>query len=170
MRPTKEQRWDAIKIIVSSRKVTSQEELQAALEGEGLQMTQATLSRDIKEMKIAKVADTDGKYFYSLPGGPTYRHAAYHSPSQLLMKSGFVSLHYSGNLAVMHTRPGYASSMAYDIDRHECPHILGTVAGDDTILMVLNEKATRQEVSAFLAQIIPNLQTASGTEANEEVV
>lgn len=158
MRTNKGERWNAIKAIVTNRKVTSQEELQAELERQGIQMTQATLSRDIKEMKMAKVADTEGKYFYALPDSAAYRHTAYHSPSQVLMNNGFVSLHFSGNLAVMRTRPGYASSMAYDIDRQECPLILGTVAGDDTILMVLHEKASQQDVSAFLAQIIPDLR------------
>ena len=158
MRTNKGERWNAIKAIVTNRKVTSQEELQAELERQGIQMTQATLSRDIKEMKMAKVADTEGKYFYALPDSAAYRHTAYHSPSQVLMNNGFVSLHFSGNLAVMRTRPGYASRIAYDIDNRECPAILGTIAGDDTIMLVLAEDVTHDAVRAFLSEIIPNVQ------------
>jgi len=87
-----------------------------------------------------------------------YKRSNDQSASEMLMTSGFVSLQFSGNIAVIRTRPGYASSMAYDIDNRECPAILGTIAGDDTIMLVVHEAASHGEVREFLSQIIPNIK------------
>ncbi len=157
----KNARLDAIKMIVSSKEFGSQEELLQALEQEGFKLTQATLSRDLKQLKIAKAANMGGKYIYVLPNNIMYKRANEQSASEMLMRGGFVSLQFSGNIAVIRTRPGYASSMAYDIDNRECGAVLGTIAGDDTIMMVLKEKATHKEIVDFLAEIIPNLDKES---------
>ena len=108
-------------------------------------------------MKVAKAANTNGKYVYVLPNDIMYKRNNIVTASEMLMNSGFVSLQFSGNIAVIRTRPGYASSMAYDIDNRECPAILGTIAGDDTIMLVLHEAASHDEVRIFLSQVIPNL-------------
>lgn len=71
---------------------------------------------------------------------------------------GFISINFSGNLAVIKTRPGYAGGIAYDIDSNEKDTILGTIAGDDTILLVLQEGATQQQVIQTLVPIIPGIQ------------
>ena len=126
----KANRLDAIKMIISSKDISSQEELLQALDKEGFELTQATLSRDLKQLKVAKAANMNGKYVYVLPNNIMYKR----------------------------TRPGYASSMAYDIDNRECPAVLGTIAGDDTIMMVLHEAASHEEVRMFLSQIIPNIK------------
>lgn len=154
----KADRLDAIKMIISGKEVGSQDELLKALEDEGFEVTQATLSRDLKQLKVAKAANINGKYVYVLPNNIMYKRTNAQSTSEMLMHSGFVSLQFSGNLAVIRTRPGYASSMAYDIDNRECPAILGTIAGDDTIMMVLHENASHDEVRAFLAQVIPHIK------------
>jgi Arginine repressor len=153
----KTDRLDAIKMIVSSKEISSQDELLQALKTEGFDLTQATLSRDLKQMKVAKAANTNGKYVYVLPNDVMYKRNNIVTASEMLMNSGFVSLQFSGNIAVIRTRPGYASSMAYDIDNRECPAILGTIAGDDTIMLVLHEAASHDEVRIFLSQVIPNL-------------
>ena len=139
----KANRLDAIKMIISSKDVSSQEELLQALSKEGFELTQATLN---------------GKYVYVLPNNIMYKRSNDQSASEMLMTSGFVSLQFSGNIAVIRTRPGYASSMAYDIDNRECPAILGTIAGDDTIMLVVHEAASHDEVRSFLSQIIPNIK------------
>ena len=149
----KANRLDAIKMIISSKDVSSQEELLQALSKEGFELTQATLSRDLKQLKVAKAANMNGKYVYVLPNNIMYKRS-----NEMLMTSGFVSLQFSGNIAVIRTRPGYASSMAYDIDNRECPAILGTIAGDDTIMLVVHEAASHDEVRSFLSQIIPNIK------------
>ena len=153
----KANRLDAIKMIISSKDIGSQEELMQALGKEGFQLTQATLSRDLKQLKVAKASNTNGKYIYVLPNNIMYKRPNEQSASEMLMNSGFVSLQFSGNIAVIRTRPGYASSMAFDIDNRENPAILGTIAGDDTIMMVLREGVSHGIVRSFLADIIPNL-------------
>ncbi|MCD8310752.1 MAG: arginine repressor [Prevotellaceae bacterium] len=157
----KSARLDAIKMIVSSKEFGSQDELLQALEQEGFKLTQATLSRDLKQLQIAKAASMGGKYIYVLPNNIMYKRSNEQSATEMLMAGGFVSLKFSGNIAVMRTRPGYASSMAYDIDNRAFEAILGTIAGDDTIMMVLREQATHKEIVDFLAGIIPNLDKES---------
>ena len=83
----------------------------------------------------------NGKYVYVLPNNIMYKRSNDQSASEMLMTSGFISLHFSKNIAVIRTRPGYASSMAYD-----------------TIMMVLHEAASHEEVRMFLSQIIPNIK------------
>ena len=84
----------------------------------------------------------NGKYVYVLPNNIMYKRSTDQSAGEMLMNNGFISLQFSGNIAVIKTRPGYASSMAYDIDNRESDTILGTIAGDDTIMLVLREGAT----------------------------
>ena len=81
-----------------------------------------------------------------------------HSASEMLMHNGFISIEFSANLAVIKTRPGYASSLAYDIDSKEFDEILGTIAGDDTIMLVVREGCTETGVKNALSLIIPNIQ------------
>lgn len=154
---TKANRLDAIRMIISSQEIGSQEAMLQALSKEGFALTQATLSRDFKQLKVVKAANSVGKYVYVLPNTIINKRPTEQSASEMLMKSGFISLQFSRNIAVIRTRPGYASSMAYDIDNRECREILGTIAGDDTIMMVLDEEATHEEVLNFLKRIIPGI-------------
>ena len=155
----KANRLDAIKLIISSKEVGCQEDLLNMLMAEGFELTQATLSRDLKQLKVAKAATMNGKYIYVLPNDIMYkRNNNEESVREMMVNTGFVSLHFSGNLAVIKTRPGYASSMAYDIDNQETSDIIGTIAGDDTIMLVLDEKASHESVKQFLSLFIPNLK------------
>lgn len=155
----KSNRLDAIKIIISSKEVGSQDELLQELAKEGFELTQATLSRDLKQLKVAKAASMNGNYVYVLPNNTMYKRMVEpHKVSELLMHNGFISIEFSANLAVIKTRPGYASSLAYDIDVHDFPEILGTIAGDDTIMMVLREGCSSIEVKNALSVIIPNIE------------
>ena len=141
---SKNNRLDAIKMIISSKEIGSQDELLQELMKEGYSLTQATLSRDLKQLKVAKAASMNGNYVYVLPNNTMYkRMTEQHSASEMLMYNGFVSIDFSSNLAVIKTRPGYASRLAYDIDNHDFEETLGTIAGDDTILLVLREGYTR---------------------------
>ncbi len=154
----KTNRLDAIKMIISSKEVGSQEELLQELFLEGFSLTQATLSRDLKQLKVAKAASMNGNYVYVLPNDTMYKRNINQSASDMMMSSGFVSLQTSGNIAVIKTRPGYASSMAYDIDNRESADILGTIAGDDTIMLVLREGADVKKVRRFLTDIFPHIK------------
>ena len=137
---TKDRRLEAIKMIISGKEVGSQEEVLNELRKEGFTLTQATLSRDLKQLKVAKAASMNGKYVYVLPNETLFRRS--HKPlsaGEMLSNPGFLSINFSGNLGVIKTRPGYASSIAYNIDNSNVPEILGTIAGDDTIIIVLRE-------------------------------
>ncbi|MCD7900756.1 MAG: arginine repressor [Bacteroides sp.] len=146
----KSTRLDTIKMIISSKEISCQEELLQELINEGFELTQATLSRDLKQLKVAKAASMNGKYVYVLPNDIMYKRNNDYSTRDMMAYSGFVSLQFSGNMAVIKTRPGYASSIAYDIDNRQCEDILGTIAGDDTILLVLREDADKIYVENFL--------------------
>lgn len=154
----KANRLDTIKMIISSKEISSQDELLQELFQEGFVLTQATLSRDLKQLKVAKAANTNGKYVYVLPNDIMYKRSNHQKVSDMMIISGFISLQFSGNLAVIRTRPGYASSMAYDIDNCEYDGILGTIAGDDTIMLVVREGVSHDNVRDFLSGIIPNVQ------------
>ena len=152
----KTNRLETLKLLISSGEYGSQEEVLAALKKEGFTLTQATLSRDLKQLKVAKAASMNGKYFYVLPNETMYKRI--HKPlsaAEMMMTPGFISINFSGNIAVIKTRPGYASSIAYNIDTSEMPEILGTIAGDDTIIVVIKEGVSHEEVTESLSQLMP---------------
>ena len=156
---SKNNRLDSIKMIISSKEIGSQEELLQELMKEGFCLTQATLSRDLKQLKVAKAASMNGNYVYVLPNNTMYRRMTeQQSATEMLRSDGVRGIEFSGNIAVIRTRPGYASSVAYDIDTHHFDEILGTIAGDDTIMLVLREGCTRTSVLNALSLIIPNIK------------
>ena len=155
----KNSRLEAIKMLISSMELGSQEEVLQALEKEGFRLTQATLSRDLKQLKVAKAASMSGKYVYVLPNDTMYKRVSTpHSIMEMLQISGFLSINFSGNIGVIKTRPGYASSIAYNIDNSNSPNIIGTIAGDDTILIVIKEGVNTQDVINELGNVIPNIR------------
>lgn len=156
---SKNNRLDAIKLIISSKEIGSQDELLQELSKEGFSLTQATLSRDLKQLKVAKAASMNGNYVYVLPNNTMYKRVA-DPPGlhEMMRHDGFISLEFSGNMAVVKTRPGYASSLAYDIDSQGLPEIMGTIAGDDTIILVIREGFSRSSVVASLKNVIPGVR------------
>lgn len=143
----KVKRLAAIRMIVSSQEVNSQSDLLNLLAKEGYHVTQATLSRDLKQLKVAKAASMNGNYVYVLPNETMYkRQTGTASLSKMLQDPGVLSINFSGNIGVIKTRPGYASAIAYGLDNSTHQDILGTIAGDDTILIVLREGADREAV------------------------
>ncbi len=142
-------------MLISSMELGSQEEVLQALEKEGFKLTQATLSRDLKQLKVAKAASMNGKYVYVLPNDTMYKRITRpRTALEMLQTSGFISISFSGNMGVIKTRPGYASSIAYNIDNSESSNIIGTIAGDDTIFIVVKEGASHEAVKEDLAPII----------------
>lgn len=155
---SKNSRLDSIKMIISSKEIGSQEELLQELSKEGFQLTQATLSRDLKQLKVAKAASMNGNYVYVLPNNTMYKRMTEpHTASEMLHQPGFLSIEFSENIAVIKTRPVYASSLAYDIDNNHFHEIIGTIAGDDTIMLIVREGCTRTSVKQALAHVIPNI-------------
>ncbi len=128
-----------------------------ALSDEGHSITQATLSRDLKQLKVAKAATIDGKYVYVLPNETMYhRVSSSRANGEATGCLSFLSVTFSGNIGVIKTRPGHAGCIAYNIDNTDIPQILGTVAGDDTILIIISEDAKREEVERKLRSIVPS--------------
>lgn len=155
---TKNRRLEALKMLISSNELGSQEEVLQALKREGFKITQATLSRDMKQLKVAKAASMNGKYVYVLPNETMYKRV--HKPLSALEMTrtpGFISINFSGNIGVIKTRPGYASSIAYNIDNSNIFELLGTIAGDDTIFIVAKEGMRREELAKTLNDIISNI-------------
>lgn len=154
----KDSRLETIKMIVSAHEICNQDELLRELKKVGIEMTQATLSRDLKQLKIVKAINASGKYIYALPSSPLYRRVSdTHLTAAAVHQAGALSVKFSGNLAVIHTRPGHASHIAYDIDNKKFGEILGTIAGDDTILLVLTEGMTPETILGRLAEVIPDM-------------
>lgn len=155
-------RMKTLKMLISSKELSSQEEVLKALAKEGFTITQATLSRDLKQLKVAKAASMNGKYVYVLPNETMYKRVS--SPQRatdMANSNGFLSLTFSGQLAVMKTRPGYASAVAYDIDQKEIQGVLGSIAGDDTLFIAIEEGFDREKIVEGLSQIIPGIGRVS---------
>ncbi|MBM6992401.1 MAG: arginine repressor [Prevotella sp.] len=151
----KDRRLEAIKMIISSKELGSQEDVLAELKREGFTLTQATLSRDFKQLKVAKAASMNGQYVYVLPNETMYKRVRKPlSATEMMQTPGFLSINFSGNIGVIRTRPGYASSIAYNLDNNNVPEILGTIAGDDTIFIVLKEGTDREAVIQGLNEIV----------------
>lgn len=152
---TKNSRLEALRMIISSRQLGSQEELLNALQEEGFKLTQATLSRDLKQLKVAKASTLRGNYVYVLPNDTMYKRVSTPGNARSMMgESGLLSINFSGNIGVIKTRPGYASAIAWNIDSGELPQILGSIAGDDTIFVVIKEGCEHEEVTKALVEVI----------------
>ena len=155
----KNNRLEALRMIISSQELGSQDELLIALKQEGFQLTQATLSRDLKQLKVAKAATMRGNYVYVLPNDTMYKRVSTpHSIREMLQVPGFLSINFSGNMGVIKTRPGYASSIAYNIDNNHIDGILGTIAGDDTIFIVIKQNVTTEDIIDALSEVVPNMR------------
>ncbi|MDR2139148.1 MAG: ArgR family transcriptional regulator [Tannerella sp.] len=146
----KEERLQAIRDIVGSETIRSQDDLLRSLTGQGFEVTQATLSRDIRILKIVKEYDANNQYVYTLPAS-----------SAADVGAASPKVEFAGNLAVIKTRPGYAMGIASDIDRSAPREIVGTIAGDDTILVIPREGYSREQVAAALARFtaLPDKQS-----------
>jgi len=154
---TRAGRQARIVAILSSSEVRSQSELAALLANEGIEVTQATLSRDLEELGAVKLRGADGGtgvYIVPEDGSPIRGVAGGTDRMSRLLGELLVSTDASGNLAVLRTPPGAAHYLASAIDRAALPQVVGTVAGDDTILVVAREPMTGAE----LARMFENIQ------------
>ncbi|MBO8163124.1 MAG: transcriptional regulator ArgR [Brevibacillus sp.] len=140
----KGQRHIKIREIIANNEVETQDELVDYLREAGFNVTQATVSRDIKELHLVKVPLADGRYKYSLPADQKF------NPLQKLKRAlidSFISVDYANNLIVMKTMPGNAMAVAALIDNLQWPEVLGTIGGDDTILLICRSDASSEEVT-----------------------
>jgi transcriptional regulator of arginine metabolism len=152
---TKAARHARIVELIRDKPVRSQTELADLLGIDGVAVTQATLSRDLEELGAVKVRGTDGgpaTYFIPEEGRPPLRPAE-QAPARLvrLLRELLTGTDASGNLAVLRTPPGAAQFLASALDRSGLPEVVGTIAGDDTILVVAREPLTGAALAAKLA-------------------
>ena len=153
------QRIQLIRTIISEEVISSQDELQIRLEERGCEVTQATLSRDLKSMHVIKASDEKKGYVYRLSGNDlTSGQIASAVLQRDFMADGVVGIEFSANLGVIKTLPGYANSVAILIDKVNPYEVLGTVAGDDTILLIMREGIGRSDVIQVLKSIMPRLE------------
>ncbi|WP_044640374.1 transcriptional regulator AhrC/ArgR [Risungbinella massiliensis] len=147
----KVQRHIKIREIITSKEIETQEELVDELKNAGYNVTQATVSRDIKELQLVKVSTNNGTYKYSLPADHRY------NPLQKLkrmLQECFVGIDYSEHTVVMKTLPGYAHAIAVLLDHLDWEDLVGTIAGDDTIFIIARPKEKAPElVERFLEML-----------------
>ncbi len=150
----KNTRLEVVKMLISSQEISKQQELINELTKAGFPCTQATLSRDLAQLRIVKAQNKEGRYVYMLPESRVFRSVSdTHMTVKALHNIGVLSVKFSGNLAVVKTLPGHASHVAYDMDNANIDCIMGTVAGDDTVLAVLEEGTDRSHALNAIAGV-----------------
>jgi len=153
---TRAGRQARIVALLSASEVHSQAELMALLADEGIEVTQATLSRDLEELGAVKLRGADGGVgVYVVPedGSPVRGVSGGTERMSRLLAELLVSTDASGNLAVLRTPPGAAQYLASAIDRAALPYVVGTIGGDDTILVVAREPMTGAELATTLENL-----------------
>ena len=148
----KNYRLQLIKELINGERIESQENLAERLKDKGLTLTQATLSRDLKLLNAAKVADDSG-YRYVI--GERVRSTAHQKECLREIAGALVSLDFAGYMGVIKTKIGYAGSVALAVDKLNIPDILGTIAGDDTVFFVMRDESRKDAISAYLSGKIP---------------
>lgn len=155
------ERIELIKRILSNEVVSNQDDLQLKLLALGMDVTQATLSRDLKSLQVIKVSDAQTGYVYRLPSyeilHPQEKNAT--PTKENFLAEGVLGIEFSGNLGVIRTLPGFAAGTALAIDESGCREIIGTIAGDDTILVVLRDGVGRNDVIRALVSVMPRLES-----------
>lgn len=146
----KSTRHALIKDIIEAQVVETQEELAEALSNNNIKVTQATVSRDIKEMMLVKVPTGDGRYRYAAPR----QEARIFNKDRIarLFRDNVVGVDSSENLVVVKTLPGSAGTVAAGLDQAQWPEVIGTIAGDDNILVVIKPKEAVPQVVKRLSQ------------------
>lgn len=147
----------AIRKLIDEKTINSQEELMMLLEKQDFSFTQATLSRDLKYLKVAKMPDDNKGYVYML----TEKQLSEPSSQDDFPVSGFVSIDFAQGMAILKTLPGHASMVAYALDNMNTYEISGTIAGDDTILIIPRDGVSRVDIVNLLKRRMPGFDEHS---------
>lgn len=143
------QRHAAILKVVRDRRIESQDELREALEAEGFTVTQATLSRDIRELGLAKLADPHGGAYYTHP-----HRAAVRPDLTQILPTLLVSVDGVGPFLVLKTASGSAGAVTEALDQAGWGEIMGTIAGDDTVLVITRSQRLRETVASRIQGLV----------------
>lgn len=140
--------------IIENNVVRTQEEIAEKLKEIGMDVTQATISRDIKELRLIKVMNEDGRYIYA-PFSQSENTMS--SKMMTILTQSFVSSDYTNNLIIVKTLPGMAQAAASAIDALNWSEIVGTIAGDDTIMIICRAEKIAEELSGRFNRIVEGL-------------
>ncbi|MEZ5154396.1 arginine repressor [Rhodococcus zopfii] len=154
--PTRAARQARITALVATREVRSHTELAALLAAEGIEVSTATLSRDLEELGAVKLRAADGGagvYVVPEDGSPVRGVSGGTDRLSRLLGELLVSTDHSGNIAVLRTPPGAAHYLASALDRASLPEVVGTIAGDDTIAVIAREPMTGAELAAKIESL-----------------
>lgn len=153
----KEKRQKAIEEILTSESIENQEDLLLLLQEQGFNLTQATLSRDFREMKVAKTPDAFSRYYYRMPDFrlPQTDTGRYGMTSSF-SRHGIINIEFSGQFAVIKTPAGYARGIASDIDTNNLAGVMGTIAGNDTVLVILRDNFKHADIITSLSLLFDN--------------
>lgn len=156
--PLKERhsRLKAIRKLIKNHRVESQETLLSYLQKEGYEVTQATLSRDLKMLKVGKVSDGNAGYFYTLPSDEENQESEQIYKRDFLR--GYVSIDWSGNIIVIKTFPGHANTVSNALDNLNLEDLLGTVAGDNCLFACIKEGVSGEDFAKKLKTKIPEIE------------
>lgn len=149
-------RLKTIRKLIKNYRIESQDSLLAYLEKEGFEVTQATLSRDLKLLKVGKIADGNTGYVYTLPGDDERQESEMIYVQDFLR--GYVSIDWSGNTVVIKTFPGHANTVSNALDNMNMDEILGTVAGDNCLFACLREGVSGDQFMSELKRRIPEIE------------
>lgn len=152
----RQSRLKAIKNLIKNNIIESQDDLLSLLQKDGFELTQATLSRDLKLLKVGKVPDGKSSYMYALPGEDENSESEAIYVQDFLR--GYVSIDWSKNIVVIKTFPGHANTVCNAIDNLNFEEILGTVAGDNCMFACLKEGVSGEEFMKVLKKHIPNVE------------
>jgi transcriptional regulator of arginine metabolism len=152
MRLAKQQRQHRIAQILEGGNVTSQAQLVELLAESGVVATQATVSRDLEDMGAVKIRVRGGETAYALPELPTQRVAP-EDHLRRVLSEWLVEVSFSGPVVVLRTPPGSAHVVGSAIDRAGLPDVLGTVAGDDTLMVIASAKAGGDKVASMFMDL-----------------
>ena len=145
----KTKRQQAIMQLIAEHEIETQDDLISMLNAEGYKVTQSTISRDIRELKVSKVLGAGGKYRYAIPEIAPSVHSG---KLKNAYSSAIISIETAENVIVVRTHPGLAQAVAAGIDSMHIKGILGCVAGDDTILTVARDANSAVESVALLKE------------------
>ncbi|GBF11047.1 arginine repressor [Tepidibacillus sp. HK-1] len=140
-----------IRELIANKDIETQDELVDELRNAGFQVTQATISRDIKELHLVKVPIEDGRYKYSLPADQRFNPL--HKLKRTLSDS-FVGIDSTENLIILKTLPGNANALGALIDHLQWNEIMGTICGDDTCLIICRTKENAKEISKKFLEML----------------
>ena len=147
----KSQRQERILELIAKYEIETQEDMMSRLQSEGFKVTQATVSRDLKELKLTKTLTARGTYRYT---ANMLRQRAGGAKLNSAMVDSIIQVEYSLNNVVIKTYPGLAQAVASGVDALNMHSILGCVAGDDTIIIVTRDVESSQEIAQTLTQLM----------------